>query len=184
MPGNTLNLRFFILGLLAQRSMSGYDVKGYLKNLGWLIGSPSAGSIYPALRSLLQSGLVTVDVEVRQDRPPRKVYSITEDGRQELDEWLGQPVGPSGSMKAFMMRLILASHYAPDRLRALMRQRRAEVARHQQELTNSRASIGSTADLGQRMALEYALSVADTELVWLDRELGRVSQEVSLVEVQ
>jgi hypothetical protein len=34
------------------------------------------------------------------------------------------------------------------------------------------------------MALKYALSVADTELTWLDRELGRISQEVSLVEVQ
>jgi PadR family transcriptional regulator AphA len=184
MSGNTLNLRFFILGLLAQRSLSGYDVKGYLKNLGWLIGSPSAGSIYPALRTLLQGGLVTVDVKLRQDRPPRKVYTITEAGRRELDQWVEQPVGPSGSMKAFMMRLILASHYAPDRLVALMRQRRAEVARHQQELTNSRVSTATTVDLGQRMALEYALSVADTELAWLERELGRVSQEVSLVEVQ
>jgi PadR family transcriptional regulator AphA len=184
MSVGTVNLRSFMLGLLAQRSMSGYDVKGYLKNLGWLIGSPSAGSIYPALRSLLQGGLVTVDVELRQDRPPRKVYTITEAGRRELDQWVDQPIGQSGSMKAFMMRLILASHYAPDRLAALMRQRRAEVARQQQELTSSRASTGTTADLGQRMALEYALSVADTELAWLDRELGRISTEVALVEVQ
>ncbi len=184
MSGNTVNLRFFILGLLAQRPMSGYDVKSYLKNLSWLIGSPSAGSIYPALRTLLQSGMVTVDVKLREDRPPRKVYTITEAGRRELDQWMDQPLGPSGSMKAFMMRLILASHYAPHRLAALMRQRRAEVARHQQELTGSRATTEKTADLGQRIALEYALSVADTELAWLDRELGRVSQEVSLVEVQ
>jgi PadR family transcriptional regulator AphA len=184
MSGSTVNLRFFILGLLTQRSMSGYDVKGYLKSLSWLIGSPSAGSIYPALRTLLQSALVTVDVELRQDRPPRKVYTITEAGRRELDQWVDQPVGPSGSMKAFMMRLILASHYAPDRLAALMQQRKTEVARHQQQLKSSSASGGATADLGQRMALEYALSVAETELAWLDRELGLVSQEVSLVEVQ
>jgi DNA-binding PadR family transcriptional regulator len=183
-PGNTLNLRFFILGLLAQRSLSGYDVKGYLKNLGWLIGSPSAGSIYPALRSLLQGGLVTVEVELRPDRPPRKVYTISEAGKRELDQWVDQPVGPSGSMKAFMMRLILASHYAPDRLLALMRQRRAEVARHQQELTSSRAFTGTAADLGQRMALEYALSVAHSELAWLDLELVRVSHNTSPVEVQ
>lgn len=179
-----MNLRFFILGLLAQRSMSGYDVKGYLKNLSWLIGSPSAGSIYPALRTLLQDEWVTVDVELREDRPPRKVYTITEAGRRALDQWVDRPVGPSGSMKAFMMRLIMASHYAPDRFVALMRQRRAEVARYQQDLTNSSALPGAATDLGQRMALDYALSVAQSELAWLDRELGRVSQEVSLVEVQ
>jgi DNA-binding PadR family transcriptional regulator len=184
MSGNTVNLRFFILGLLAQRSMSGYDVKRYLKNLSWLMGSPSAGSIYPALRTLLKSEWVTVDVELRQDRPPRKVYTITEAGRRQLDEWVDQPVKPSGSMKAFMMQLIMASHYAPDRLIALMRQRRTEVARQQQELTTSSAQKGTAKDVGERMAVEYALSVADSELAWLDRELGRIAQEVSLVEVQ
>jgi PadR family transcriptional regulator AphA len=51
--------------------MSGYDIKRFLKSLGWLIDGPSFGSLYPALRALLKDGLVTVEVVSSQDRPPR-----------------------------------------------------------------------------------------------------------------
>ena len=108
MPKGTASFRYLILGLLAQQPMSGYDVKRLLQSVSWLIGSPSAGSIYPSLRRLLHGDLVTVDVQLRQDRPPRKVYTLTEAGRRELEGWLERPAAPGTSMKAFVTRLILA----------------------------------------------------------------------------
>jgi DNA-binding PadR family transcriptional regulator len=54
MAAGTVSLRYFVLGLLAQEPMSGYDIKRFLKGLNWLIGSPSDGSLYPNLRALLQ----------------------------------------------------------------------------------------------------------------------------------
>ena len=65
MAGSTVSFRYFVLGLLAQRSMSGYDIKRFLKSLSWLIGSPSFGSLYPALHALLKDELVTVKVAPR-----------------------------------------------------------------------------------------------------------------------
>jgi len=64
-----------------------------------------------------------------------------------------------------------------------MRQRQSEVAGHRLALRQISATLDEGADMGQRLALGYALSVAQAELAWLDRELGRVSQEPSLVEV-
>ena len=52
MASGAVSLRFFVLGLLAQQSMSGYDIQRFLKSLSWLIGSPSPGSLYPILRAL------------------------------------------------------------------------------------------------------------------------------------
>lgn len=183
MPASNTRLRYIILGLLAQQPMSGYDVRRFLKSLSWLIGNPSAGGIYPALRGLLQDRLVTVNVKLREDRPPRKVYSITEAGRDELQRWIDRPVGPGTSMKAFMMRLILARHYSRAGLIAHMRQRQSEVAGHRLALRQISARLDEGADMGQRLALGYALSVAQAELAWLDSELGRLSQEPSLAEV-
>jgi len=71
---------FYLLGLLARWPMSGYDIKRFLKGLGWLVDSPSFGSLYPALHALLESGLVTVEVVPHHDKPPRKIYTITEKG--------------------------------------------------------------------------------------------------------
>jgi DNA-binding PadR family transcriptional regulator len=184
MPASNVSLRYFILGLLTQQPMSGYDIKRFLRSLSWLIGSPSSGGLYPALRALLEDGLVSVEVKLREHRPPRKTYTITAAGKRELQQWLDRPAGPDTSMKAFMMRLILASNYSRSGLMARMQQRRSQVAVHRLEMDQAVAGLDDTADLGQRLALDYALSVASAELAWLDRELNQVSQEPSLAEVE
>lgn len=183
MLAGNVSLRYFILGLLVRQPMSGYDIKGFVKSLSWLIGGVSSGSLYPALRALLEDGFVTVYVKQRQDRPPRKIYTIADAGRRELRQWVDRPTGPDRSIRAFIMRLILASNYSGAGLIARLEQRRLQAAAHRLALEEGIAGLGDSADLGQRLALDYALSVARAELAWLDRELGRVSQEASLVEV-
>jgi len=100
-------IRLFILGLLTRQPMSGYDIKRFLKSLSWLIDVPSLGSLYPSLHALLKDGLVTVEVIASQDRPSRKIYSITEAGEKALRAWLNQPSESDASLKKFVMRLAL-----------------------------------------------------------------------------
>ena len=123
-----VSLRYFILGLLAQKSMSGYDIRRSMKSLSWLIGSPSSGSLYPILHALPDEGLATVERIPSLDRPPKKIYTITAAGRQELQEWIDRPTGASAPMKAFVMRLLLAGNFSHLRLSAHLEQRRAQVA--------------------------------------------------------
>jgi PadR family transcriptional regulator AphA len=175
MKANTVSLRYFILGLLTRQSMSGYDIKRFLKSLGWLIGSPSFGSLYPALHALLEDGLATVDVLSREDKPPRKIYSITERGKQALQEWVDQPVEQGASLKAFVMRLVLASNFSRAGLIAQLRQRRSQVADHHASLGQIAKTVDER-DLGQRLALGYGLAIAAAELTWLDSTLDRLSE--------
>ncbi len=176
MSASNMSLRFFVLGLLNQRPMSGYDIKQSLRSLNWLIGSPSPGSLYPALRGLLSDGLVTVDVNVRQDRPPRKEYQVTQAGSRALQEWISQPSVP-GTLKTFAMRLILASNLTPADLQAHLDQRRSEVARYHKALERGIAELGVEADLGRRLALDYGLAVARSELAWLERALDEMARD-------
>ena len=179
---NNVSTRHFILGLLTRQPMSGYDIKRFLKQLSWLVNSPSFGSLYPALHALLEDGLVTVEVIPRQDKPPRKIYTITVAGRQTLREWLDQPVASGASLKAFLMRLILASNFSRDGLITHLRQRHAQVSAHQLALRQTAEAIDEDMDLGDRLALDYGLSVAAAELAWLNRTLVRLSQSSLPVE--
>jgi PadR family transcriptional regulator AphA len=172
---SAVSIRHFILGLLTQQPMSGYDVKRFLKSLSWLIDSPSFGSLYAALHALLEDGLVTMEVLSRQDKPPRKIYSITERGRQALQEWMDRPVAPGVSLKAFVMRLILASNLSPAGLVAHLEQRHSQVAAHQLALEQVAQATDDDLDLGERLALGYGLAVATAELAWLDRALAQLS---------
>ncbi len=153
--------------------MSGYDIKRVLKNLNWLVGDPSFGSLYPALHTLLKDDLVKLDIHPRQDKPPRKIYSITEAGRQVFNEWIDQPANSSVPLKAFVMRLILADHFSPASLVAHLQQRRAQVAAHQVTLEQIVWAADEKTDLKLRLAIDYGLALAASELAWLDSTLNQ-----------
>jgi DNA-binding PadR family transcriptional regulator len=171
------------LGLLTQQSVSGYDIKRLLNSLGWLVGEPSFGSLYPALAALEEDGLATVVLESRQNRPPRKVYSITEEGRRTLEEWISRPSGPNASLKAFAMRLILADNLTQAGLIAQLYQRRSQIAAHRAALEKNAIPKADGANSGQRLALEYGLALANAELAWLDSTLDRLSRQPQAMEV-
>jgi PadR family transcriptional regulator AphA len=179
---STMSTRHFILGLLAQEPMSGYDIKRFLKSLSWLVDSPSFGTLYPTLHALLEDALVTMEVVPGEGRPPRKIYTITDAGRRALQRWMDQPVDSDASLKAFVMRLTLANHLSPAGLRAHLEQRRAQVAAHRLALEQAVEAMDEDIDVGERLTLDYGLSLATAELVWLDRTLARLAQSSLLAE--
>jgi DNA-binding PadR family transcriptional regulator len=171
-----VSFRYFILGLLSQQPMSGYDIKRFLDHLDWLIGSPSFGSLYPALHSLLEDELVSVDVVRRKSKPTRKIYTIEEKGRQALDGWMAEPMEDDASLKTFLMRLMLANNLSRANLVDYLEQRRSQVALYRESLQPliNQENRPEDPDLGQRLALDYGLAVAAAELAWLDQALKQL----------
>ena len=80
-----------LLAVLARagREMYGYEIAKAVKaeGEGGLIFKQ--GAIYPVLRSLNQLGLLNSRVEASAFGPPRRYYSITDEGRRALAEWQG-----------------------------------------------------------------------------------------------
>ena len=178
----TVSIRHLILGLLTQQPMSGYDIKRFLKSLSWLVDSPSFGSIYPTLRALRKDGMVTMEEVPRQRKRPRKIYTITEAGRQALREWVDLPTSPDVSLKAFLMRLILASSFSRTGLIAHLQRRRSQIAVHYATLEQVAETL-EMAESGQRLTFDYGLALATVELAWLDSKLELLSQQSLPVEV-
>jgi PadR family transcriptional regulator AphA len=176
MVAGATSLRHFVLGLLSRQPMSGYDVKRILDSLSWLIGNPSFGSLYPALHSLLEDGLVAVEVEPQPGKPDRKIYSITEAGRQTLAEWANQPVGSDASLRAFAMRLLLAGTFSHQTLQEHLAQRRAQVAEQRTALERAVRNETEVTHLKQHLAVDYGLALADAELAWLDGILSQLTR--------
>lgn len=75
------HLRLYLLSILAEQSMHGYEL---IQALGDRFGGtyiPSAGTIYPRLAKLEEEGLVEKSADGR-----KTVYTITAAGRAELAE--------------------------------------------------------------------------------------------------
>ena len=75
------DVRAALLALLAEKPMHGYDVIQELESRSGGAWRPSPGSIYPTLQMLEDGGLVT-----SEDRDGKRVYSLTDAGRAEVEE--------------------------------------------------------------------------------------------------
>lgn len=72
-------LRLYLLKLLDEQPRHGYEVISLLENRFMGLYAPSAGTVYPRLARLEADGLVRHEVS-----EGRKVYTLTDKGREEL----------------------------------------------------------------------------------------------------
>lgn len=97
--------KYAILGLIANRPMSGYDIKKRFEDHLGKFWNESYGQIYPILKSLEEEGLATRTVEKTEGRPAKNMLQITEKGMQELREWLIRPTDPHRERVEILLKL-------------------------------------------------------------------------------
>jgi PadR family transcriptional regulator AphA len=81
-----------LLGLLSLEPMSGYDIRQLISRSIGHFWSESYGQIYPGLKRLADEGLAEKKTQRGNGTPDRHVYSLTEEGRRRLRQWLKLPV--------------------------------------------------------------------------------------------
>lgn len=83
-------LSYAILAALVNQSCSGYDlVKRFNKSVE-CFWSASHQQIYKALAKLEAEEWVTAEKIEQENRPNKKLYTVTESGRQSLQQWIGE----------------------------------------------------------------------------------------------
>lgn len=95
------DLKMIILNIISDRPVHGYEISRIITDRSHGFYKPSPGSIYPALRSLLDAECIKVNPEGR-----RKIYQITPKGRRLIE---GRKAEIERCMKAFKESL------GPDR---------------------------------------------------------------------
>ncbi len=72
--------------------MHGYDIHKFLSTAlkgVWYVGM---SNMYGILKSLEADGLVSSTLEAQGNRPPRRVFRITEKGERFFTDWISRPV--------------------------------------------------------------------------------------------
>lgn len=87
MKENTGKSKYVILGMLARMPQTGYNMKKWIEKEYSHFWQESYGQIYPTLKKLVAEGLAVPSEEQGNGRG-QITYSITDDGRKELDHWL------------------------------------------------------------------------------------------------
>ncbi|WP_261565234.1 PadR family transcriptional regulator [Frankia gtarii] len=160
-----MSLRHAVLGLLADRPASGYDLlKTFAISLS-NVWSATQSQVYAELGRLADSGQVTVTAEGARGR---KEYAITESGRAELHRWLTKVEPNRTSRNDTLLRVFFLGLLEPDEARAFMRREAETAAAHHEELSalTAVASGPDSFSVHGRLALEWGLRVTAAQHEW------------------
>ncbi len=81
-------LEVSLLILLYHTSGYGYKLKDGLRRFGFQSDDLNLGSLYKGLRKMEKKGSVSSHWQKGKKGPKRRIYEITQEGKEELDEWM------------------------------------------------------------------------------------------------
>jgi len=157
-----------VLALLAMEGeRSGYDLSKLVEKSIAHVWAPARSGLYAVLPRLERSGLASHRVAAQPPRPAKRLYSITETGREALDTWL-EAVEP-GATESFFLKLFVGGLSPNDVLLDQVAQFRADTAAR---LDAYRAIEPTNTNRGQdwyhRHLLRLGIARAELDLKWAD----------------
>lgn len=170
--------KYIILGMLTIQPSSGYEINKMIKNSTSYFWAESEGQIYPALAKCLAEGLVTCVEELSNDSARlKKIYSITEPGREQLAAWLKKEAQKPLIRSEFLLKIFFAGNidnkYAIAHILKLqedMRKELIELEKTKKKLQQE-TCYSSTHTKFWLLSIESGIKSAHTELLWCEEAL-------------
>jgi DNA-binding PadR family transcriptional regulator len=123
-----MDVKTVCLGILTNGEASGYDMKKCFESSFGHFFAAGYGSIYPALATMATEGLVDCRAEPQDGKPDRKVYTITDKGREVLLEALANPRPKHKLRSEFLAILCFANLMRDDQINLLLDNKLKELA--------------------------------------------------------
>lgn len=116
-----MSLKHALLGFLNYTSMTGYELKQHFDQSINHFWNANLSQIYPTLSQLEEEGFLTMEVDYQENRPNRKVYHITDAGREELKRWLGEPMDLPPVRNAFLIKVFFGGSLGKEEVLTQLR---------------------------------------------------------------
>jgi DNA-binding PadR family transcriptional regulator len=175
--------KYAILGMLDLFPMSGYDIRKFTAMSVAHFWKEDYGHIYPTLKLLLAEGLARKTEEAVEGKPPRHLYTITDEGRKELAAWLENAPNPPNIRIELLLKIFLGSRTEPRTLAPMLESQAAACAASYAELAGTEKRLESMIEGGgergrearfQLMTLRYGKSYYEGLGAWCREVLGEL----------
>ena len=174
-------LELAVLGLLHESPLHGYELRKRVNALLGPLRAISYGSLYPCLKEMLATGLLTTDESasaVGAGRRSRIVYKLTAEGKERLQEQLAEG-GPSAwDDESFGVRFAFFSQTDADVRLKILEGRRSRLEERREKVTGGM----STREKLDRYTLElqrHGLESVDREVRWLNELIATERSSVA-----
>jgi len=156
---------YLVLGLLMRESRHGYEINQYFSSRLGRAWHAGMSQIYALLKRLEETGKVVSALEMQDNRPAKKVYSITPKGCETFLSWVSQPVERIRDLRLeFLSKLFF--------MRELNLPGLSELIDKQIDVCNDKvfeikANDGSDVDTFNQLISEFRTCQVEAILKWL-----------------
>jgi PadR family transcriptional regulator AphA len=170
-----------LLGMIFIQPSTGYDLKRRFASTPLGAYQPSSGALYPALDRLERRGLLTsTALPPGAGGRPRRLYRLTEDGRQAHLGWVREPVVPATvaqDLGLHLLRFVMMAHVLPDEaVVAFLDSLRAALAGFVASLERQADAMDAVGNPYAGLAVEHGLAVHRASLAWAEQAIARLAQ--------
>lgn len=158
-----MSIRHSLLALLTRGPRHGYQLRTEFEAATGGTWPLNIGQVYSTLGRLERDGLVRGG---EPDGEGRSVYSLTEQGAEEVRRWFAAPVARADRPRdELAVKLAMAMTSPGVDVRALVRTQRAATLRAMRDLTRLKAAADGPA---WPLVLDSMIFQAEAEVRWLD----------------
>lgn len=170
-----MSINYAILGILSYQSCTGYDIKKIIQESPFMYWSGNNNQIYKALVDLLEEDYVTNEVFHQESSPSKKVYTITEEGRAALKDWVLSRSEAPEFKKTFLMQLAWSDQLNKEELNRLITGYENEIQvqiimqREKKKRDSFSPSRTDKEALIWDMIYDNIISSYESELIWTQK---------------
>jgi len=162
-------LEFAVLGLLHEGPTHGYDLRRRLNTALGPFRALSYGTLYPALRDLLDHGLIaeTTDPAGPSGRRPRVVYELTAAGKEHFAELVARTDASAYDDDGFDVRFAFFARTERDVRLRILEGRRSRVEEDLERVREAAARSRERLDAYTTALQRHGEETTEREVRWL-----------------
>ena len=179
-----MSLEYVILGFLEVGPKTGYDLKKRFDRSVAGFWPADQSRIYRTLAKLDERGYVSQEVVVQADRPNRKLYHITDEGREKLHRWLTECQSGSPPRIGWLVQLFFSGLLSDDEAIRLLEDKKARILDRLASFPKRyRLSVDYEHDEPERvdffhwLTLDSAVHMRYALLEWIDGAIERIKHK-------
>ncbi|GER90015.1 hypothetical protein KDW_41770 [Dictyobacter vulcani] len=169
--------KYAVMGVLSLYPGSGYDIKKFMECSTSNFWSESYGQIYPILKQLVEEGLAVRHAEKQEGKPEKYIYTLTEQGKEGLRDWLLESVAVAGERNELLLKLFFGDHISfeknKEHVRAFQELQSHLLEKYEEiERVLLAEAQHDVSYSYQIMTVRYGIHRCHALLTWCDETLG------------
>lgn len=176
-----MSLKYALLGFVDMMPITGYDIKKYFDSAVFFYWSATHTQIYKTLAQMTEEGLVEIEIIQQYDHPNKKLFTITEKGKEALRDWVAKPLDLSAIRHALLVQISWADRLSSEEIINLFSAYAAKLQDRLDQYYDEKQSSplkyarSEREALLWRLTLENGIAVYEAELTWARHAIKEIN---------